>query len=57
MSGAGRPALVRRGPLEALEEALSLCEPEEVLCITGSLYLVGALRERWHPMALDSSVV
>lgn len=36
-----------KDPFPALEEALKLTGPEDTLLITGSLYLVGALRGRW----------
>jgi dihydrofolate synthase/folylpolyglutamate synthase len=34
-------------PLRALDAALSRARPQDVVCATGSMYLVGALRERW----------
>lgn len=38
-------------PLTALEQALALAEPEDVVLVTGSLYLVGNVREYWYPTA------
>lgn len=36
-------------PEEALEAALSALGPDQTLLVTGSIYLVGRLRERWVP--------
>lgn len=36
-------------PEEALGRALSLAGPEDLVCVTGSVYLVGLLRGRWWP--------
>lgn len=36
-------------PHEALEAGLRACRPTDTLIVTGSLYLVGELRPRWHP--------
>ncbi len=33
----------------AVEQSLASCNPEDTLLITGSLYLVGEVRELWHP--------
>ena len=40
---------VEGDPQRAIELGLSLCDDQDLLCVTGSLYLVGALRGRWHP--------
>lgn len=47
------------GPLEALERALAIAEPGDVVIVTGSLYLVGNVREHWYPTAdiLDQSTM
>ena len=38
---------VRNDPKDALELALSLADPDDVVMCTGSLYVVGALREAY----------
>ena len=35
-------------PLDALDQALALADKDTLVCATGSLFLVGVLRERWH---------
>jgi dihydrofolate synthase/folylpolyglutamate synthase len=42
-------------PDQALERALELASPEDVIFITGSLYLVGDLRRYWAARAKDSA--
>ncbi len=42
-------------PNQALERALELASPEDVIFITGSLYLVGDLRRYWASRGADSS--
>lgn len=44
-------------PLQAVELALQAAGPADLVWITGSLYLLGNVRERWHPserIILDS---
>ena len=36
-------------PLEALQRALELAGPSDVVLVTGSLYLIGNVREHWYP--------
>ncbi len=36
-------------PLEALKLALDLAEPGDLVVVTGSLYLLGTIREYWYP--------
>lgn len=36
-------------PLAAVDLALSLAGPDDAVLVTGSLYLVGNVRERWYP--------
>lgn len=36
-------------PQAALDAALSRATARDIVCVTGSMYLVGALRERWVP--------
>lgn len=46
------PALdvrVETNPLAAILLALSLAEPDDLIWVTGSLYLVGDVREHWYP--------
>ena len=33
----------------ALDLAIEGAAPEDVVCVAGSMFLVGALRERWVP--------
>ena len=42
-----RRAEVVPDPAKALARALELASPEDVIFITGSLYLVGELRREW----------
>ena len=42
-------------PTQALERALELASPEDVIFVTGSLYLVGDLRRYWASRAKDST--
>ncbi len=46
-----RPLLVRPQAAEAVAEALRQAGPNDIVWITGSLYLVGEVRERWFPTA------
>jgi dihydrofolate synthase/folylpolyglutamate synthase len=43
-------------PETALESAMTQAAPDDVICITGSLYLVGQLRHHWQP-TLRSTVL
>jgi dihydrofolate synthase / folylpolyglutamate synthase len=43
-------------PVQALERALELASPEDVIFITGSLYLVGELRHEWMSRKSGRSV-
>jgi len=36
-------------PREAIDAALKRADPTDHILVTGSLYLVGAVRERWYP--------
>ncbi len=36
-------------PIVATERAIDMAEPDDLVVITGSLYLVGNVRERWYP--------
>ena len=45
--------LIQEDPLQALNDALAMADPEDLICVTGSLYLVGQIkaafeRERKH---------
>jgi dihydrofolate synthase/folylpolyglutamate synthase len=46
---AGLEAAVEADPDAALELAFDLAGPETEVVVTGSLYLVGQLRDRWYP--------
>lgn len=37
-------------PMEALEQALGLAGPDDLVVCTGSLYLIGTLRSYWQPV-------
>ncbi len=41
-----------RDPAEALEQALGIARPDDAIFATGSLYLVGDLRDYWHKRAV-----
>jgi dihydrofolate synthase/folylpolyglutamate synthase len=45
----GLPVRVQQEPAQALKEALAWARPDQWIVGTGSLYLVGQLRERWYP--------
>jgi len=47
----GVPATVtcESDPLQAVELALTTAGPDDLVCVTGSLYLLGQVRERWYP--------
>jgi len=45
----GCPASIVVEPLEAITLALELAESGDQVLVTGSLYLVGQVRERWYP--------
>jgi len=36
-------------PQDAIAQALALAAPDDQIIVTGSLYLVGQVRERWYP--------
>ncbi len=51
----GVDALILADPLGALDAAVDWAGPDGVVCVTGSLYLVGQVRERWYPaQAIES---
>ncbi|MSQ14808.1 MAG: bifunctional folylpolyglutamate synthase/dihydrofolate synthase [Dehalococcoidia bacterium] len=37
-------------PMLAVDKALSIAGGEDLVCITGSIYLIGKVRERWVPL-------
>lgn len=43
----GIPAAAQTDPEAAVAAALDLAGPDDLVCVTGSLYLVGAIRRRW----------
>jgi dihydrofolate synthase/folylpolyglutamate synthase len=48
----GRPRVAfEPRPDAALDAALDAARPQDIVCVTGSMFLVGALRERWLPEA------
>ena len=46
----GLPVIVEPEAMSALHLALSKAAPEDMVWITGSLYLIGDVREYWYPM-------
>lgn len=44
-----KPVEVIVEPREAIDAALKRADPADHILVTGSLYLVGAVRERWYP--------
>jgi len=44
----GKTAIVAKGVDEAINLALKSCSKDDLVCITGSVFLVGEARERWH---------
>ncbi|HVX31058.1 MAG TPA: Mur ligase family protein [Nitrolancea sp.] len=45
----GKPVEVIPEPRAAIDAALARADPADHVLVTGSLYLVGAVRERWYP--------
>ena len=45
----GVKVAVRPDPLQALDAALDFAGRDGLVCVTGSLYLVGQVRNRWFP--------
>ena len=43
------PYYILHDPIEATQYALSIAEPNDLVWITGSLYLAGDIREYWYP--------
>ncbi|MEI2616930.1 MAG: folylpolyglutamate synthase/dihydrofolate synthase family protein [Thermomicrobiales bacterium] len=41
--------IIEPSPERAIEIALARAEPDDLVVVTGSLYLVGNIRERWYP--------
>ncbi len=37
-------------PGQAMSTALAVADPDEVICVAGSMYLVGNVRSRWYPV-------
>jgi len=40
---------IEPNPIQALKQALSEANPDDLVWVTGSLYLVGDIREYWYP--------
>jgi dihydrofolate synthase/folylpolyglutamate synthase len=49
LAGAGIPVETEDDPLTAIERALEMATPGDAVLVTGSLYLVGNIREYWYP--------
>jgi dihydrofolate synthase / folylpolyglutamate synthase len=45
----GMPVFTEDAPLEALHKALEIASPDDAVLVTGSLYLIGNVREHWFP--------
>jgi dihydrofolate synthase/folylpolyglutamate synthase len=45
----GLESIAVRSPEEAIERALEEAENDETIVVTGSVYLVGRIRDRWFP--------
>lgn len=51
-AGFGGYVFSQPDPMRAIEHALEIAEPgRDAIIVTGSLYLVGNIRERWYPEA------
>ena len=48
-AGFGGPVIIVPQPNEALAAALQNAEPGDEIIVTGSMYLLGNVRERWYP--------
>ena len=48
-TAAGVPSTVAQSPEDALDSALDAAGPTGQVLVTGSLYLLGKLRNRWYP--------
>jgi dihydrofolate synthase/folylpolyglutamate synthase len=46
-AGLSKRTLVAADPAEALEKAIAMAQPEDIIFVTGSLFLVGDIRARW----------
>lgn len=49
LAGDDLPAEAFDNPLDAIERALEVAGPDDAVLVTGSLYLVGNVREHWFP--------
>ena len=47
--GTGIPVRIEPTPLRAMQTAIANADPEDQILVTGSLYLVGQVRNRWYP--------
>lgn len=45
------PVWIEEDPLDAISRAIDVAGPEDAILVTGSLYLVGNIRERWFSTA------
>ena len=43
------PVEIEEDPLAAVDRALQMASPHDAVLVTGSLYLVGNVREHWYP--------
>jgi len=49
-AGLSKSTLVAADPAEALEKAIAMAQPEDLIFVTGSLFLVGDIRARWSSL-------
>lgn len=52
----GAKSITRLDPTQAIEFALRKATENDIICVTGSLYLVGYLRSYWYPDVKENSV-
>lgn len=53
----GLTATTRLDPIEALELAKKQAKKDDIICVTGSLYLVGRVRNQWYPQDKEAPIV
>lgn len=53
----GMPVTTRLDPDQALALAQRQLKKDQILCVTGSLYLVGFLREHWFPQSRQEATL
>jgi len=51
LAPAGLPVEAIDDPVAAVDRAIEIAGPDDLVVVTGSLYLVGNVRDRWYPTA------